>query len=72
MRSLYWISLLIVASTAHAASLNCIKAETPQEHAICNSPVTSVADDNMAGAYKIALAEAPPETVASIERDQRA
>jgi uncharacterized protein len=53
-----WL-LLAAAPLAHAASFDCSKARTPIEKTICASPELSAADDQMAAAYKAALAQAP-------------
>lgn len=65
-----WILLLLIGASAHAASFNCAKAKTPQEKAICASPEASAVDDQMAIAYKAALAANPPKVQAEIRLDQ--
>jgi uncharacterized protein YecT (DUF1311 family) len=66
----HWIFLLLIGASAHAASFNCAKAKTPQEKAICASPEASAVDDQMAAAYKAALAATSPEVQAEIRHDQ--
>jgi uncharacterized protein len=53
--------LLLASGVAHAASFDCSKAKTPRGKAICGSPELSVADEQMAAAYKALLAATLPE-----------
>jgi len=50
---------------------DCSKAVTPQERAICASPLLSSIDDQMTVAYKEALAGAPPDFKMQVREDQR-
>ena len=61
MRKSWCVLLLLASGAAHAASFDCSKAKTPQEKAICGSPELSVADEQMAAAYKALLAAMTPE-----------
>lgn len=72
MREFWLIPFLAMFTLAHAASFDCAKAKTPQEKAVCASPKLSAADDQIAAAYKKALAATPPAIVASVQADQRA
>jgi uncharacterized protein len=60
----------LLCALAHAASFDCAKAKTAQEKAICGTPALSVADDQMAAAYKAWLAAAQPDWAAGIRQDQ--
>lgn len=71
MRKIWLVLLLLVSSAAHAASFDCSKARTPQEKAICASPGLSKADENLAAAYKNALAAVPREIATEVREDQR-
>jgi uncharacterized protein len=64
--------LLLAGVVAHAASFDCAKVKTAQEKSICASPKLSAADDQMATAYKKALAATPSLVVAGVKADQRA
>ncbi len=72
MRKLWILAFLLAGVTALAASFDCAKAATAQEKAICASPKLSAADDQMAAAYKAALAQTPAEMAAGVRDDQRA
>jgi uncharacterized protein YecT (DUF1311 family) len=73
MRKAAWEVLLLSASTlAHTASFDCAKAKSPQEKAICSSPDLSKADEQMAAAYRAALATVPPAMKAEVVDGQRA
>lgn len=67
----WWMLMLLAGAAAHAASFDCAKAKTPQEKAICASPKLSNADDQMAAAYRSALAAAPPEMREKLRESQR-
>ena len=71
MRNICLLLSLLVSNAAVAASFDCTKAKTPQEKAICASPELSAADDQMAAAYKAALAGATPEMVGKVREGQR-
>lgn len=68
----FWLVLSPASSAAQAASFDCTKAKTLQEKAICASPQLSAADEQMAAAYKNALAATPAGMVAGVRDDQRA
>jgi uncharacterized protein len=72
LKLLSGILLLSVSVAGHAASFDCAKARTPQEKAICASPELSQADDEMASAYKAALAQAPAGFQDRVRDGQRA
>jgi uncharacterized protein len=72
MQKTLYVLVLLVSNIANAASFDCAKAKTPQEKAICTDPALSAADDEMAAAYRAALAVAPKEMVAEIREGQRA
>lgn len=71
MRKLCLIFLLLASGEVQAASFDCTKAKTPQEKAICASPELSKADENLAAAYKNALAAVPREIATEVREDQR-
>jgi len=66
-----YLLLLLTAGGLQAEGFNCSKAITPQERAICASPLLSSIDSQMAAAYKEALAAVPPEVRTRIQQDQR-
>jgi len=72
MRKLWSVLFLLMNVTAFAASFDCAKATTRQEKAICASPKLSAADDQLAAAYKAALAQTPAEMSIGVRDDQRA
>ncbi len=72
MRKGWLVILLLASGMAHAASFDCAKAKTPLEQAVCGSPELSAADDEMAAAYKAALAKVPPAMKATVRNDQLA
>ncbi|WP_052951802.1 DUF3298 domain-containing protein [Devosia soli] len=57
---------------AHAASFDCAKASTPFEHAICDHPDLSAADDRLAKTYETAIGGLSEAALASVRADQRA
>ncbi|WP_051960970.1 DUF3298 domain-containing protein [Devosia riboflavina] len=57
---------------AAAASFDCAKAATPFEHAICDSPELSAADDRLAKTYQTAIGGLSEGAVAAVRGDQRA
>lgn len=66
--------MLLLASPAFAQnaqpSFDCAKAETPVEHAICESPSVAAIDADMAVSYSEALRKsADPETLRREQRD---
>ncbi len=71
MRGVLAGMVLVVAVSAHAASFDCTKAKTKVEIAICANPELSKADEEMAAAYKKAMAELPPEYATQLRDDQR-
>ncbi len=54
-----------------AASFDCAKAATPQEHAICGDPELSQLDGELAAAYRGALAKLPQGSAVKLRGDQR-
>jgi uncharacterized protein len=64
--------LMAAAGLAQAASFDCTKAKTLQEKAICTNPKLSAADDELAAAYRTALAAATPEKKEAVRNEQRA
>jgi uncharacterized protein len=63
---------LLLCTLAHAASIDCTKAKTPQEKAICSTPALGAADEQMAAAYSAWLAAAPPDWATGIRENQLA
>lgn len=57
---------------AAAAGFDCAKASTPFEHAICDSPELSTADDRLAKTYQTAIGGLSEAAVAAVREDQRA
>ena len=66
-----YLLFLLMAVGLHAAGFDCTKAMTPQERAICTSPLLSSEDDQMTAAYKEALAAVPPDVKTRVREDQR-
>ena len=66
-------ALLLVAlvSPAAAASFDCTKATTPFEHAICDVPELSQADDRLAKSFATATGGLTKESVVLMRGDQR-
>lgn len=56
---------------AAAASFDCAKAGTPFEHAICDSPELSAADDRLAKTYQTAIGGLSENALAAVRGDQR-
>ncbi|WP_241647857.1 hypothetical protein [Rosenbergiella metrosideri] len=54
---------LLFSSSSMAASFDCSKASTDVEHMICDNPTLSSFDEDMAKAYKSALARNPDDVV---------
>ena len=63
--------LALVAMPATAASFDCAAASTPFEHAICDIPELSAADDRLAQSFATATGGLTKETVVLMRRDQR-
>ncbi|MFN7650236.1 MAG: lysozyme inhibitor LprI family protein [Acidobacteriota bacterium] len=59
MKRKFVLLLWIMACNAWAASFDCAKARSMVEKAICNDPELSKLDEELAGAYKSALATHP-------------
>jgi uncharacterized protein len=56
----YWLILFgLLTGQAHAASFDCAKAATPDEHAVCSDPQLSQLDELVAKAYAEAKAATP-------------
>lgn len=60
------------ALPAAAASFDCAKAATPFEHAICDNPELSAADDRLAKTYQTAIGGLSETALAAMRSDQRA
>ncbi|RYE55851.1 MAG: hypothetical protein EOP20_09730, partial [Hyphomicrobiales bacterium] len=54
-----------------AASFDCAKAATPFEHAICDDPALSVADERLTKTYQTAIGGLSEEALAALRGDQR-
>src|SRR5438270_6187215 len=65
-------SLLAVLSAAPALALDCSKAKTPVEKAICANPAASAADRSMADAYGRLAAGFSPDERKALLASQRA
>jgi uncharacterized protein YecT (DUF1311 family) len=70
-RTLLCLFAFALADDARAASLNCAKAQTEQEKAICASPELSAEDDHMAAQYRETLRVASPDAATVIRESQR-
>lgn len=66
------ILLALAAMPAAAASFDCAAASTPFEHAICDIPELSAADDRLAKSFATATGGLTKESVVLMRRDQRA
>jgi uncharacterized protein len=62
-----FLSCLVAAGTASAASFDCAKATTPTEHAICDNPQLSQLDDQTAGLYYTLISGGAPQATTSVE-----
>jgi len=65
------VTLILVSNPLTAASFNCKKASTQAERMICNDPDISVADTEMARAYKSLHAALPKSERDLLKADQR-
>ena len=63
--------LALAAAPASAASFDCSKAATPFEHAICDIPELSVADDLLAKSFATATGGLTKDAVVLMRGDQR-
>lgn len=63
--------VLLLASSASAASFDCAKAFTVQEKAICADAKLSKLDEDTAAAYRGLLAQLTPAAVSEVRQDQR-
>lgn len=63
--------VLLLGSPVEAASFNCAKAQTSIEHAICDNPALSAADEEMAAAYKQMHQGLTEEEFKLVRQDQR-
>ena len=72
-RILFAASLLVLAALpAAAASFDCAAAGTPFEHAICDIPELSAADERLAKSFATATGGLTKESVVLMRGDQRA
>lgn len=55
MGRIFALVWLLMAATAHAASFDCTNAGTKIEHIICDDPLISLMDEQLAQNYKTAL-----------------
>lgn len=62
---------MVVAGPVQAASFDCSKAGTPFEHAICDNPELSAADDRLAKTYATAIGGLSDAALADIRGSQR-
>lgn len=62
---------LLVAPQANAASFACSKATTPFEHAICDNPALSAADEVLAKGFATATGGLTKPAVTAMRADQR-
>lgn len=65
------VAVSLSATSTLAASFDCGKAETPFEHAICDMPELSAADEILAKAFATATGGLTKETVVLMRGDQR-
>jgi len=72
MRMLALFILALMALPAEAASFDCAAASTPFEHAICDNPELSAADDRLARTYATAIGGLSEAALAALRADQRA
>lgn len=72
-RLVYVLALLFAlgAGPAAAASFDCAKAATPFEHAICDDPTLSAADDRLTKTYQTAIGGLSPAALEQLRADQR-
>jgi uncharacterized protein len=56
------LAVLQAATAAHAASFDCAKAATPVEKLVCSNPALSRTDEELAKAYRSALASSGDKT----------
>ncbi|KRA55371.1 DUF3298 domain-containing protein [Devosia sp. Root635] len=63
--------LALLSMPAAAASFDCAKASTPFEHAICDMPELSAADDRLAKSFATATGGLTKESVVLMRADQR-
>ena len=64
--------LVLTVAPAAAASFDCAAASTPFEHAICDIPDLSAADDRLAKSFATATGGLTKQSVALMRADQRA
>lgn len=62
---------LLLPQSSRAASFDCTKARSPLEHAICNHPNLSQADEALATAYETALGGLSPAAKAKLQASQK-
>lgn len=58
--------------TSPSLAIDCSKASTPVERAICADPAAKAADDAMGAAYAALIARLSPEAAAALKSSQRA
>jgi len=68
---LLMIAAGVFASSASAEGINCAKAQTPNEKAICADPDLRALDTRVATAYSRLLKELDPESAKALKSDQR-
>lgn len=65
-------AVLLAVAVAQASGVDCSKANTPQERAICASPALQASDEQMASAYRELLNAATSQMKDAVRNDQRA
>ncbi|QDG93780.1 DUF1311 domain-containing protein (plasmid) [Rhizobium sp. NIBRBAC000502774] len=70
-RVLFMIAAGGLASSASAEGINCAKAQTPNEKAICADPDLRALDTRVATVYSRLMKELDPESVKALKSDQR-
>jgi uncharacterized protein YecT (DUF1311 family) len=71
MKSMLFGASLVLLSVSAAGAMDCAKAATDIEKAICNSPDAVTADSDMASAYQSAIKLLPKKDVANLKADQK-
>ncbi|WEJ58135.1 DUF3298 domain-containing protein [Devosia sp. FJ2-5-3] len=65
------LGLLVATAPARAASFDCAKASTPFEHAICDNPELSTADERLARTYQTAIGGLSESVASAMRTGQR-
>ena len=65
-----WAILLLGADLSAAASFDCSKAASREEKLVCGNPQVSAADEELAGAYRVALESLPDRE--KLKKEQQA